>query len=156
MSKHSDLQKYARLYRQETGNHEVDARKLAEWLLQRGYPEPTPISSVDRIAKDVSAALREETRIDEATGEAYRANHVYTVVRDGSQLNLWVDIDEASREPMHASLTMRREQIVGDICQLTFDADHWNRINPHEEPIQIEPDFALDLALRRRDPELPA
>jgi hypothetical protein len=78
---------------------------------------------------------------------------MYVVYRGDDQFHLWVDIDEAPRGPMHASLTMRREQIVGDITQLSFDAEHWNRINPEQEPIPIEKDFGLDVELRRHAPE---
>lgn len=107
---------------------------------------------MDILAKDFASAALEETRTDKETGEPYRVNHMYVVSQGDTQLHLWIDIDEAPREPMQASLTMRREQIVGDITQLTFDAEHWNRINPEDEPIVIEADFGLDVEIRRHAP----
>ncbi|MCB9570877.1 MAG: hypothetical protein H6709_02170 [Kofleriaceae bacterium] len=62
---------------------------------------------------------------------------------------LWVDIDGATRVQMHRSLNLRREQMVGDAVQLSFDAEHWNSIHPAEEPIKIELDFAPDVEWRR-------
>lgn len=155
MSKNQDIQALQRLYKRETGIKEVDAREFAAWAIRRGYPPPPPIDPVDRVAKDFAAALREETRTDVETGHPYRVNHMHVVKRGDEQLHLWVDIDEAPRGPMHASLTMRREQVVGDVTQLTFDAEHWNRVNPKQEPIVIEQDFGLDVELRRhhQDPQ---
>lgn len=50
---------------------------------------------------------------------------------------------------MHKSLVNRREQMVGDGLQLTLDADHWNQINPNEEPIQLPLDFTQDVEWRK-------
>lgn len=152
MSKSTDIQALKGLYRRETGIKEVDTHEFARWAVSRGYPLPAPIDPIDRLAKEFAAALREETRTDPETGQPYRVNHMYVVSRGDDQLRLWVDIDEAPRGPMHASLTMRREQIVGDNTQLTFDAEHWNRVNPDAEPITIELDYSLDVELRRFAP----
>ena len=152
MSKSQEIQKIIRLYKEETGFRSVDMRRVAEWAVIHGWPVPKPIDPMDRLAKDFAAAAREETRNDQETGEPYRVHHMYVEKRGEDQFHLWIDIDEAPRQPMQASLTMRREQIVGDITQLTFDAEHWNRINPTEEPIQIEADFGLDVEIRRHSP----
>ncbi len=56
---------------------------------------------------------------------------------------------------MHKSLQLRREQMVGDGLQLTFDADHWNNIHPGEEPIVMELDFTLDVEWRKNGPQEP-
>jgi hypothetical protein len=152
MSRSEEIQRWHRQYRMETGIKEVDLREFAAWMVQKGWPEPKPVSPLDQLTKQCSAALREETRNDRETGEPYRANHYYTVTRDGENYRLWVDIDEAPRKPMHTALTMRREQSVGDVTQMTRDADHWNRINPEEEPIVLELDFTLDVEIRRSTP----
>jgi hypothetical protein len=152
MSKNSEIQKLQRLYKEKTGTKEVDMREFAKWAVANGYPLPAPVDPIDRLAKDFAAAARQETREDSETGQPYRVNHMYIVPRGDNQLHLWVDIDEAPREPMHASLTMRREQIVGDTTQLTFDAEHWSRVNPSEEPIVMPLDFGLDVELRRHQP----
>jgi hypothetical protein len=152
MARNEDLQRWHRQYKTEAGVKEVDTRAFAQWLLDKGWPEPKPVSALDRLAKQCAAALREETREDEETGEPYRVNHMYMVTRNGEQLHLWFNIDEAEREQMQAALTIRREQVVGDVTQLTRDATHWNRCNRVEEPIEIQLDFTLDVEIRRSTP----
>lgn len=152
MSKSQEMQRIIRLYKEETGIRSIDMRQVAEWAVSKGWPPPKPIDPMDRLAKEFAAAAREETRTDPETGEPYRVHHMYVVKQGEEQLHLWIDIDEAPREPMQASLTTRREQIVGDITQLTFDAEHWNRVNPEEEPIRVETDFGLDVEIRRHTP----
>mgnify|MGYP000792002200 FL=1 len=49
---------------------------------------------------------------------------------------------------MIKSAYARREQVVGDMLQLTLDLDHWNRVNPNEEPIIIETDVTPDIEER--------
>lgn len=53
---------------------------------------------------------------------------------------------------MDKSLKVRREQMVGDALQLTLDANHWNSVNPDQEPLQVELDFADDVAWRLNAP----
>ena len=47
MSRAQDLQKMHRLYKEETGNREVEPRTLAEWAIARGFKPPVPKSAVD-------------------------------------------------------------------------------------------------------------
>ncbi|MDR5728843.1 MAG: hypothetical protein RB191_15585 [Terriglobia bacterium] len=39
--------------------------------------------------------------------------------------------------------------MIGDGVQLTLDLDHWNRINPTEEPIDLPMDLTLDIQIRQ-------
>jgi hypothetical protein len=57
----------------------------------------------------------------------------------------WVDIDLAPRKHMAKSARDRREQVVGDMVQLTLDLNHWNRVNPDEVPIIAETDITPDV-----------
>jgi hypothetical protein len=142
------LQKMIRLYKEETGNLEVDMKKVALFAKEKGWPMGEPRDPIDILAKDLARAAREETRHDEGTGRPYRVNHA--VPAPGGQFTFWVDIDEKpKRKHMLKSLMNRREQMVGDGLQLTYDADHWNSISPTEEPIQIELDLTFDVELRK-------
>src|SRR6202030_4003527 len=115
-----------------------------------GWQLPTPVDPIDRLASEFSHAAREEVRHDLVTGRPYRANHAFPSGQGkNGQLYLWVDIDFATRSPMHKSLVNRREQIVGDVVQLTFDAEHWNRIHPTDEPIIMPADFTDDVEWRK-------
>jgi hypothetical protein len=141
-------------YMQETGETEVDMHKVARWLiLTKGYKAPTPPSAFDMLAKQLSKQAREQTRTDSESGDPYRAYHAFTHRQGDAQLTLWVDIDKAPRKPMLRSLLQRREQMVGDGVQLSLDKDHWNRIHPQEEPIQVDFDFNDDIEWRRNAPK---
>ncbi|MGH7482211.1 MAG: hypothetical protein ACRELV_08655 [Longimicrobiales bacterium] len=147
MSKNKEIQRIVRRYKDATGVTSVDVDEAVAWAVENmAWPKPTPPDPMKVLARQFAAALREETRTDDETGEPYRANHMYI---DPDQRHLWVDIDDAGRDEMQASVTMRREQIVGDVTQLVRDADHWNRMNPAEVAIQVEMDFGMDVELRR-------
>lgn len=143
------LQAWIRQYKLEMDSSEVEMRDVAVWMAQKGWRLPKPVEPIDRLAKELAKAARDEMRYDAKTGRPYRANHAVAHSRGGKQLSLWIDIDEAPRKLMHRSLIQRREQMVGDAVQLTFDADHWNSIHPDEEPIVLELDFKEDVEWRK-------
>lgn len=149
MTRLEEMQRIIRLYRQETGIQEVDMHKVAVFATSKGWPLPKPTSPLEILAAQFTQAAREEIRKDQVTGRPYRANHAIPVTQGGVQLHLWIDIDTATRKPMHKSLINRREQIVGDCVQLSLDADHWNRIHPNDQPIQIPLDFTDDTEWRK-------
>lgn len=149
-NKHQMMQRAIRHYREITGKNEVTMREVAEWAVKNlGMKLPTPVSALDRLAKEFSQAAREETKYDSTTGDPYRVNHVITVKQGEEQYHLWLDIDHASRADMLKSLVMRREQMISDGLHLTYDADHWNNINPAEKPIQMVMDFTEDIEERK-------
>jgi len=153
-TKKQEQQGIIRLYKERTGETEIDMHKVAEFAVQRGWPLPAPTNPIDVLAAQFSEAAREEIRRDGKTGRPYRANHAFPVRQgQGIQLYLWIDIDEAPRHLMVKSLVTRREQIVGDVVQLTFDADHWNSIHPTEAPIEMPADFTDDVEWRKNGPE---
>lgn len=153
MTRHQEMQRIIRTYRENKKVTQWDMHEVARFAVEMGFPLPKPISAIDRLAREFSEAAREEVRHDKKTGRPYRANHAYKTIQSTQQLTLWVDIDEAPRTPMQKCFVQRREQTVGDIVQLTFDAEHWNRINPKEEPIIIQTDFTDDVEWRKNAPD---
>lgn len=148
MTKTKALQDAIRLYRLHTGKAEVDLKDVATYAVKHlGMELPKPIDPIDKLAKDLAKAAREETRTDKKTGRPYRANHAVPI--DGSQQCLWVDIDQASRSQMRKSIVHRRNLIIGDNLQLSLDIDHWNANNPAEEPINIPLDYTEDVEERK-------
>jgi hypothetical protein len=127
-------------------------KELAKFAVREGWKLPTPADPLDILAKQFSDAAREEIKHDKVTGEADRVNHAITIWQGNEQITIWIDIDEAPRLPMHKSLVQRREQMVGDGLQLTLDAEHWNRIHPGEEPIQMPLDLGPDVQWRKNAP----
>lgn len=152
MTRRQEMQRLTRHYKDTTGQKAVTMKDVVAFAVAGGWPLPEPIGPTERLEREWSAALREETRTDSITKRPYRVNHMYPEWRKDEQIHLWVDIDEAPREPMLKSLTMRREQMVGDAVQLSFDAEHWNRVNSDKEPIPLELDFAPDVEWRKNSP----
>lgn len=139
-------------WKQKTGESDIDMHKVAELAARMGWTTPKPPDPIDLLAKDFSRAAREDIRHDDSIGRPYRGYHAIKYSQGSEQLVLWVDIDEANRKKMSMSLTQRREQMVGDALQVSYDADHWNAVHPDEEPINIELDFGPDVEWRKNSP----
>jgi len=153
MTRHQEMQRIIRNYREVQNVTEWDMHEVVRFAVKMGFPLPKPLSAIDRLAKEFSQAAREEVRHDKKTGRPYRANHAYKTVQGTQQMTFWVDIDEAPRPAIVKCFVQRREQTVGDVVQLSFDAEHWNRMNPKEEPIVIPTDFTDDVEWRKNAPD---
>lgn len=151
-TKQNEIQRLMRHYREVTGKPEIDMHAFAKWAIAQGWPMPMPLSPEERLAREFSKAARAETRRDNVTGKPYRANHA--APSPSGQGMLWYDIDEnPPRDAMRRSFTLRREQMVGDGLQLSFDADHWNRLNPNQQPISLEFDLSPDIEWAKNAPD---
>lgn len=144
-----EKQRFIRHYKEETGEREIDMHKVAEYAKRKGWKMPKPPSDIEMLAKQFTEAARTETSYNTKTGKPFRVYHAIPV--NSGQLNLfvYVDIHDATRTQMLKSCVNRREQMVSDGVQLTFDMDHWNSVNPHEEPIALPMDLEMDIAIRR-------
>jgi hypothetical protein len=151
--KDHEKQQIIRLYREKTGVTEVNMHEVAKFAIQMGCAIPPPVDPIDRLAKELSRAARAEYAYDEKTKRPYRVNHALLRATNGVQTMFWVHIEHARRSQMLASLTLRREQMVSDGAQLTFDADHWNAMHPNEDPIQMQLDLTLDVEWRKNAPD---
>ena len=153
-TKKQEMQRVIRLYKEQTGEAAVDMHRVAAFAKNMGWPIPTPVDPLDRLATEFAQAAREEVRRDNITDRPYRVNHAIPNQRQGrrGQFYLWIDIEEAPREQMRKSLINRRQQMVGDALQLDYDAEHWNNINPGQEPIQIPLDFTYDVEWAKNAP----
>ena len=145
--KHRIMQRIIEEWQHETENAEIDMKAVALYAMSKGWPSPTPLTPEERLAKEFSQAAREATKRDEVTGEDYRVYHAVKMDGHGQGV-FWINIDEAPRKHMVKSAFARREQAVGDMVQLTLDLNHWNRINPAEDPILAEGDLNPDIAER--------
>lgn len=153
MTKAQEMQRIIKRYREETGRDSVDMHDVAEYAAKMGWPLPKPKTAIDRLAEQFSSAAREEIRKDQVTGRPYRANLAVTTWQGKEQMTLWTDIDVAPRHIAHKSFQQRREQMVGEAVQLTFDVMHWNSVNEIEEPIDMPMDFNDDVQWRMNGPE---
>lgn len=138
-------------YKEKTRNTDIDPRDVAKYAVDQGWKLTVP-DPLDRLANDIAQAIREEIRYDRKTGKPYRANHAYKVF--GKQRHMWFDIDDNHhRNKVHKSLIVRRNQMISDGLQLSFDADHWNNDHPSQEPIVIPMDFTEDIEERKNAPD---
>lgn len=150
-TKINEKQRLIRRYKDETGETDIDMKEVAKFALRVGWQMPKPKSPLDMLAKQLANAARQEMRQDDSTGRPYRANHSIPHKQGNETMFLWIDIDDkaTTRKKMQKSLTLRREQMVGDGLQLTYDADHWNASHPDEDPIQLEMDLSFDIEIRK-------
>ena len=138
------LQRIWHQFEEENGDVPTTSRQAAAWAVRRGLITMPEIDPLDRLAEDMSKALREEYRKDK-DGRKYRVNHAVRVSKAGAQLTLWGMIDNSSRQFMEKSFGQRRKQIVGDCLQLKTDVDVFNDKNAKEDPIQVVLNFADDV-----------
>ena len=153
MSKRQEMQRLIRHYKDETGETEIDMRKVAKWAAGKGWPLPTPPNPLDMLTKEFTSAAREQVEYDKKTGNPYRVYHALKVSHGGTQLHFFVDIEEATRQQMLVSLVNRREQMVSDGVMVTYDQEHWNSNHPDQEPIQLPMDLTFDIELRKNAPK---
>lgn len=147
-----EMQSIIKRFREENGAESVDMHEVAKFAASMGWPLPKPRTAIDRLAEQFSSAARVEMRRDEVTGRPYRANLAVTTWNGTEQSTLWTDIDVAPRPIAHRSFQQRREQMVGDAVQLTFDVMHWNRVNQTAEPIHMPNDLTDDVDWRLNGP----
>src|SRR6266849_2209177 len=112
-TRHEKMRQFVRWYKQEHKKTAVTMAEVAREAIARGWKLPAPISPEERLARQFADAEREEIRYDKETKEPYRGNLALTQrLKDGTQLPLWVDTDEATRQQMVMALHKYREQML--------------------------------------------
>ena len=153
MTKLEEKQAFVRYYKRQNKKTVITMAEVAKAAIAQGWPVPPPVSGEERLAKQFAEAEREEIRYDKKTKRPYRANLAMTQrLKDGTQLALWIDTDEASRSQMVLALAKYREQMIGEALMGTDTVEHWNRINPRDKPLQFPLDFTDEAEWRRNAP----
>lgn len=142
------LQKVWHEYEAKHGSVPATAREAVAWGVDQGMIELPEVDPLDKLASDMSTALREEYATDD-DGRRYRVNHAVRVSKGGVQLTFWAIMKDAPREYMQKAFIQRREQIVGDCVQLSTDVEAYNAIHRDQRPIQMLFDFRDDIEERR-------
>ena len=142
------LQNVWHQYEQQHGYVPATTRDAVKWGSERGLIEVKPVDPYDRLAEDMSRALREEYGTD-ALGRRYRKNHAVRVTKSGVQFTMWATLNVAPRGHMQKAFIQRREQIVDDCAQLDTDVQVYNDLNKDETPIPMLFDFRDDVEERR-------
>jgi len=153
MTKHEQMQAFVRHYKREQKKTAVTMAEVAKAAIKMGWEAPAPITAEERLAKQFAAAEREEMGVDKKTKRPYRANLAYTRMNNrGEQDSFWVETNEASRVEADAWMSKYREQMLGEAVIGTDTIEHWNRINPKEQPLQFDLDFTDEAQWRRNIP----
>ena len=145
---YEQLQRVWHAYEDEHGYLPATAREACMWGVSRGMIAAPEYDPYDRLAEDMSRALRGEYATDRM-GRRYRKNHAVRVTKGGVQCTMWAILGHSAREHMHKAFIQRREQIVGDCFQLATDVDVYNDLHKDREPIQIPLDFRDDVEERK-------
>jgi hypothetical protein len=153
MTKHEEMQAFMRHYKRENKKTTVTMAEVAAAALQMGWKAPPPVTPEERLAKQFAAAAREETKTDKKTNRPYRANLAYSITNQvGEQTSFWVETDDATRIQAEMWMNKYREQMIGEAVIGTDTVEHWNRINPKENPLQFHLDFTDEAEWRRNVP----
>jgi hypothetical protein len=142
------LQRIWHAFKAEHGTVPATAREAVQWGVSKGMVVPPELDPLDKLAEDMSTALREEYATDDS-GRRYRVNHAVRVSKAGVQLTFWAVMQDAPREHMQKAFIQRREQIVGDCVQLATDVEAYNSMKPEQKAIQMIFDFRDDVEERR-------
>ena len=87
------------------------------------------------------------------TSDVWEGGAVVNDATPTERIVAYTDIDEATRSQMWKSTVNKREQVVGELWRMTIDTEHWSRVNPDEDPIQMPLDFTDDIEWRRNAPK---
>jgi len=142
------LQNVWHRYEAERGSAPATAREAVAWGVANDMIEMPDVDPLDKLASDMSTALREEYAIDK-DGRRYRVNHAVRVSKGGVQYTFWAMMKDAPREHMQKAFIQCREQIVGDCVQLNTDVEAYNGIRKEQQPIQMLFDFRDDIDERK-------
>jgi len=142
------LQRLWKRYENEHDRLPASAREVVEWAVSEELIELPEIDPFDILAGQMASALREEYATD-AKGRKYRVNHAVRVSKNGVQTTFWAIMGFAPRDHMQRAFTQRREQIIGDCCQLKVDVDVYNSQNADQPPLPCILDFTDDVKERQ-------
>ena len=152
MSKSEERQRLIRQYQDETGETELDMKKVAAYAARLGWPLPKPRDPMDVLAKEFSDSARQKYERDKKTGRPYRVYHAVPAQdTQGQGFFFWIDIDDpgTTAKNFRKSAVMRREQMVDDGVQLSLDLDHWNSVRPADDHVMLPMDIAPDIEWRK-------
>ena len=141
------MQRLVDKYRKAGNKWPATAKDMAVWMVREKHWEPPRDTVIARCAEDIAKALREEYYTD-AQGRRVRTKHAARLRGGQQQMVMWDDIRTGARRHMEISFNQRREQVVGDCCQLKTDADSYNENGNPGPPVQLLLDFTNDVAER--------
>lgn len=136
-------------WEESTGVEANNPDDFIAWAMERKKLQPQIQDLRRLLRKQVTSALRQAIRIDEA-GFSYRAKQCVTIMEDGMQLRLWFDTDKGGTANLRQkSNRQRREGIANDVYRAVCDAEHMNKVFTEDPQLNFLTDFSEDCAERR-------
>ena len=133
-----------------TGAAANDPDDFIDWAVENKRLAPRPQDVRKFLRRQVSRALRQATRMDEA-GFSYRAKQsVLSLEEDGKQHRMWFDTDKGGTPNLRQkAVRQRRDASASDIYRAICDMEHMNKAFPDDPQLSFFLDFADDVAERR-------
>ena len=151
-SRQEQLLRVINHFRDVTGKTEFEMHEVTDWAVENlDYPLPQPANPREILTRQLSDAARSDIGYDPDNGNPFR--RFVAVPQDGQLSFTWMHIHDVSRLIMRKALVHRREQMVGDGLQLTFDRLYWNKLHPEEESIELSMDLSPDIEWRLHTPD---
>jgi len=132
-----------------TGAEANNPDDFVAWALENKKLVPYMSDIRKLLRKQVTSALRQAIRIDEA-GFSYRAKQCVLIEEDGLQLRMWFDTDKGGTALMRQKANrQRRDAVASDVYRAVCDAEHMTKQFPDEPPLLFPKDFTDDCAEKR-------
>jgi hypothetical protein len=132
-----------------TGAEANNPDDFVTWAIQNGRLAPQ-IQDVRRLLrKQVTTALRQALRVDDA-GFTYRAKQCVLIAEKDLQYRLWFDTDKGGTTNLRQkAVRQRRDGIASDVYRAVCDVEHMNKVYPGDPQLSFLADFSDDVAERR-------
>lgn len=134
---------------EETGRESGDPDDFVEWALTGGRLGVRPQDVKRLLRRQVTQALRQARRLDEA-GFTYRAKQSVTLFEGDVAMKHYFDTDKGGTATLRQkSVKQRRDAIANDVYLAVCDVEHMNKAFPEDPQLTFFPDFRDDVAEHR-------
>jgi hypothetical protein len=135
---------------EQTGQDSGDPNDFIDWAVSNGKLSVRPQDVRQLLRKQVTQALRQSKRWDEAGGFTYRAKQCVTLFEDGVATKHYFDTDKGGTPAKRQkSVRQRREAIAHDVYRAVCDVERMNANFPDEPELNFYPSFEDDIAEHR-------
>jgi hypothetical protein len=130
-------------YRTAGGAWPATREQISEWAVANERYELTRGMAVRQCAERIGRAMGLE-HVKDKRGRSVRKYYAARIREDGQLVMKWDDWN-APRSFMEVAAANRRNQILGQCCQLKNDMDSYSDRHCPEKPIQMDFNFNIDL-----------
>ena len=133
-----------------TGQDSGDPNDFIDWAVANGKIALRPQDVRQILRKQVTQALRQEKRYDEAGGFTYRAKQCVTLFESGVATKHYFDTDRGGTPAKRQkSARQRREAIAHDVYRAVCDVERMNKVFPEDPQLNFYLSFEDDVAEHR-------